>query len=265
MDPAIKTPITTSPIPNLVSIIMLTYNRADYITLAIDSVLTQTYKNWELIIIDDGSTDHTAEVVKKYTDPRIRYIKKSQNRGLFYRRYESLSYVRGEFVAILDSDDMWIDNEKLQKQVAHMRAHTNCAVVGTFIKLIDDQGNTTGTNNYKTNDHTIRRSILFRNQFANSSVVMRTSSLAHTAGYRNYSPSEDHELFLQLGRVGTFANLPDFSLAYRIHPGGESARKAKVAKQVLRVIRQHAHSYPGALFAYIKFSLLYLAARLYLV
>lgn len=241
---------------------MLTYNRANYISLAIDSALSQSYQNWELIIIDDGSTDHTEEIVEKYTDPRIRYIKDAQNRGLFYRRHESLSYVRGEFVAILDSDDIWIDNEKLAKQVAFMRENPDCAVVGTFTKLIDHTGAPIGVTTYHTVDPTIRANILIRNQFANSSTMMRTSHLAKTVGYRDFAPTEDRELFLQLGRVGTFANLPDYSLAYRIHPGGESARKAKVAKKVLGIIAYHEDAYPGAFRARAKMLLLIVLAKL---
>lgn len=241
---------------------MLTYNRANYISLAIDSALAQSYQNWELIVLDDGSTDNTAGIVQKYTDPRIRYIKDSQNRGLFYRRHESLSYVQGDFVAILDSDDIWIDDDKLSKQVAHMREHPDCAVVGTFNKLIDHTGSPIGITTYHTIDPTIRANILIRNQFANSSTLMRTSLLTKTAGYRDFAPTEDLELFLQLGRVGTFANLPDFSLAYRIHPGGESARKAKVAKKVLQVISYHQDAYPGAFRARIKMLLLIVLAKL---
>ena len=101
-----------------------------------------------------------------------------------------------------------------------------------------------------------------RNYFDTAHTVLRTSHLAKVAGYRDFAPTEDLELFLQLGRVGAFANLPDFSLAYRIHPGGESARKAKVAKKVLQVISYHQDAYPGAFRARIKMLLLIVLAKL---
>lgn len=260
MDTASKVSVNqNSP---LVSIIMLTYNRAGYIAEAIESALTQTYQNFELIIIDDGSTDNTKEVVHGFTDTRIRYIHDSVNKGLYARRAESLSYVNGAYVAILDSDDAWSSSEKLAEQVAFMETNPECAVVGTFITLIDSAGNQIGTNEYHTSDTAIRRHMLPRCQFANSSVLMRKSALDTTTGYQQFAPAEDMELFLQLGRIGSFANIPKYYLNYRIHPGSESARKAKHAKQVLKVIRLHQSHYPGVFKATLKMYLLILLARL---
>lgn len=250
---------TTTP---LVSIIMLTYNRAPFIAKAITSILAQTYQNWELIILDDGSTDNTAAVVAGFSDNRIRYLRDTVNKGLYARRSESLSHVTGDYVAILDSDDYWTDADKLTAQVAYLMKHPSCVVVGTFITLIDEHDATVGNNSYYTDDATIRRQILWRNQFANSSVLMRRSALLKTTGYQNYAPCEDYELFLQLGHHGTFGNLPRHSLAYRVHGGGESARKAKVARQSLRVITRHRTHYPGYLRAAAKLLLLYLLAKL---
>jgi len=260
MDTLSKELIYTKP---LVSIIMLTYNRAEYIALAIDSALVQTYQNWELIIIDDGSTDNTEEIVAPYLgDARFRYIKDSTNKGLYARRHESLSYPTGTYIAILDSDDIWSDSHKLEKQVAFMEQHPNCAVVGTFITLIDNAGKEFGRTTYHTTDTDIRRSILTRNQFANSSVLMRASAVTKTAGYRDFAPCEDLELFLQLGQCGTFANLPEYMLAYRVHPGGESSRKVNVAKRVLEIAPLHRHHYPGYWKLVIKMNVLILLAKL---
>jgi glycosyltransferase involved in cell wall biosynthesis len=248
----------------LVSIIMLTYNRAPLIAKAIGSVLAQTYQNWELIILDDGSTDDTAAVVAGFSDKRIFYHRDTVNKGLYARRRESLTHATGEYVAILDSDDYWTDTEKLTAQVAHLERNPAGVVVGTFITLIDGQDTVVGKNSYYTDDATIRRTMLWRNQFANSSVLMRRSALLKTAGYQNFAPCEDYELFLQLGYHGTFANLPSYSLAYRVHGGGESARKAKVARQSLRVIARHRAHYPGYFAATAKLGLLYLLATLHL-
>lgn len=248
----------------LVSILMLTFNRENYICEAIDSVLTQTYQNWELLILDDGSTDKTVEVISKYkNDVRIKYFADPVNKGLQEKRKESLGFATaGTYVAILDSDDVWTDNNKLQRQVFYLNEHPECAVVGTSITLVDAQGVTFGSNSYNTSDATIRKQILIRNQFAHSSVMMRKSMLDKTSGYRDFAPTEDLDLFLQLGQFGTFANLSEPMLGYRVHKKGESAIKAKVIRRVLRIISIHKHEYPNYLVAVIKFRLMLLLSVL---
>ena len=102
-----------------VSIIMPTYNCGRFIDESIRSVLAQTYKDWELIIVDDCSTDNTAEIVGQYTDPRIRYMRNERNMGAALTRNRALREAKGRYIAFLDSDDLWLP-EKLEKQIAFM-------------------------------------------------------------------------------------------------------------------------------------------------
>lgn len=104
---------------DLVSIIMPSYNTAKYISESIDSVIEQTYKNWELIIVDDCSTDNTDEVVAQYADPRIIYLKNKKNSGAAVSRNKALRAAKGEWIAFLDSDDLW-EPTKLEKQLKFM-------------------------------------------------------------------------------------------------------------------------------------------------
>lgn len=104
---------------DLVSIIMPSYNTAQYITETIQSVIDQTYHNWELIIVDDCSTDNTDIVIGKIKDPRIRYIKNEKNSGAAVSRNRALREANGRWVAFLDSDDLW-KPEKLEKQICFM-------------------------------------------------------------------------------------------------------------------------------------------------
>jgi glycosyltransferase involved in cell wall biosynthesis len=239
----------------LVSIIMLTYNRANYIGEAIKSVFAQTYQNWELIILDDGSTDNTAEIVAGFADPRLRYIKDRVNKGLFTRRCESLTYAQGKYIAILDSDDIWIQTDKLERQVNFLEAEETYALVGTAITVINKDGLEIAKNTYHTSDSKIRKNILRRNQFANSSVLIRNAMLKKTAGYRSFAMAEDLELFLQLGQVGKFANLKEYTTAYRVHGGNISLSKLKLIPYILAVIKLHKHTYPGYCSAWLKFTL----------
>lgn len=107
---------------NLVSIIMPSYNTAKYISAAIESILNQTYENWELIIVDDCSTDNTDEILTEYAkkDSRIRYYKNEKNSGAAVARNRALRQAKGKWVAFLDSDDLW-EKDKLEKQICFMK------------------------------------------------------------------------------------------------------------------------------------------------
>lgn len=108
---------------NLVSIIMPSYNTAGFIAESIDSVLAQSYKNWELIIVDDCSADNTDEIVKPYlSDNRIHYLKNVENRGAAFSRNTALREAKGKWIAFLDSDDLWMPG-KIEKQIRFMEEH----------------------------------------------------------------------------------------------------------------------------------------------
>ena len=104
----------------LVSIVMPSYNTAKFISVAIESVLMQTYQNWELLIVDDCSTDNTDEVVSKYDDRRIIYLKNEKNSGAAFSRNKALKRAKGKWIAFLDSDDLWYQS-KLEEQIEFMK------------------------------------------------------------------------------------------------------------------------------------------------
>ena len=127
----------------LVSIIMPSYNTAKFISETIDSVLTQTYTNWELIIVDDCSTDNTDEVVKSFlSDDRIKYIKNEKNSGAAFSRNRALCEAKGKWIAFLDSDDLWLP-EKLEKQIEFMEKNDYHFSYTNYIE-IDEESKTNG-------------------------------------------------------------------------------------------------------------------------
>ena len=127
----------------LVSIIMPSYNTAKFISETIDSVLMQTYTNWELIIVDDCSTDNTDEVVKSFlSDDRIKYIKNEKNSGAAFSRNRALREANGKWIAFLDSDDLW-HPEKLEKQIRFMEKN-RCHFSYTNYIEIDEDGEPNG-------------------------------------------------------------------------------------------------------------------------
>jgi len=234
----------------LVSIWMLTYNREKYIREAIESVLSQTYENFELIIIDNGSTDGTQSIIDSFGDSRINYIKHQENTGL-ERRREFEVQTAGKYIAVLDSDDAWSSAEKLKKQVEFLDANENVGVVGTFITLIDSEGRKIGETKYNIADKQIRNSILTRNQFTHSSVLIRKSILKKTTGYK-VTLAEDLELFLQIGNFSEFANIPEFLTKYRVHEGTLNDRGIKMARALHKIIKDHKNEYPKFLLAILK-------------
>lgn len=126
----------------LVSIIMPSYNTAPYIVETIQSVLNQTYKNWELLIVDDHSIDDTEEILSTFTDPRIRYFKNEKNSGAAVSRNRALREAKGRWIAFLDSDDLWMP-EKLEKQISFMESN-GYSFSYTNYKEMDVDGNNTG-------------------------------------------------------------------------------------------------------------------------
>ncbi|CAI3397726.1 glycosyltransferase family 2 protein [Enterococcus cecorum] len=126
----------------LVSIIMPSYNTSDFIGDSINSVLNQTYKNWELIIIDDNSSDNTADTVQSFNDSRIRYLVNSENKGAAFSRNRALREAKGNWIAFLDSDDIWYPN-KLENQLNFM-VNTNCSFSYTNYKVMGEATLVTG-------------------------------------------------------------------------------------------------------------------------
>lgn len=122
----------------LVSIIMPSYNTANFIGETIKSVLEQTYKNWELLIVDDCSTDNTDEVVARYNDERITYMKNLKNSGAAVSRNKALNVARGKWIAFLDSDDLWYQT-KLEEQIKYMEKN-DYAFSYTSYREIDENG-----------------------------------------------------------------------------------------------------------------------------
>ena len=224
---------------------MLTYNRAHLINEAVLSVLNQDYPNWELVIIDDGSKDHTSSIIKSYDDSRIHYIKHEDNAGLFERRKESLTYIKGKYAAILDSDDFWNSSDKLSKQVDFLEQRSNYALVGTMTNLVDFHGQTLGQKQLAIEDQEIRKKILIRNQFTHSSLLFRSDLINKTEGYLP-TLAEDLELILQLGKLGKLANLSSFDTTHRVHKESQNDHGLKMAKAVHKIILKHRHDYPNS-------------------
>jgi glycosyltransferase involved in cell wall biosynthesis len=231
------------------SIIIPAHNTEKYLAQAIESVLNQTYTNWELIIIDDASTDTTSVIAEKYAaeNPQIKYIRNDQNLGISKTRNKGIALAQGTYIAMLDSDDVWLDREKLALQIAALEQNPQLGLVGTWMKKIDEHGNKIGEIQFAQTDSEIRHSLLYRNHIAQSSVMFRKNAALELGGYdETLTTMEDHDLWLKIGSKYSLATLPIYALGYRVHTGGITKRRAlRVALDELVVIIRHHNQYSG--------------------
>lgn len=233
----------------MISIIICTYNRADLLPKAVSSVLSQSYQDFELIIIDDASTDNTKDVIPD--DSRIKYYRNEVNLGISKSRNRGVSLATGEYIAMLDSDDYWLDNNKLQKQLDIINQDNKIGLVGTGIILVDEQGNKIKEDIFATSDDLIRERILLKNQFAQSSVLFRKEAFS---GYdESLAVCEDLDLWLKIGKQFKLANLKEPLTAYLMHSGGISKEsKKRIALTTDKVINRYKKDYPNYFAAKIK-------------
>ena len=208
----------------LVSVIMAVFNGERYLQLAIDSVLRQDYGAFELVIVDDASTDPTPEIIRSYEDPRIIYLRNESNQGQTKSLSIALARARGEFIARIDADDLYLPG-KLRKQYVFMVAHPNVAVCGTWGIKIDLEGRQVGVHVTPTRPADIMFRILHGVPLCHVSVMMRRDEIVRHGGYQeHYRYAADFDLWARLikDRCGV-ANLPEPLIEYREFPGSVGA------------------------------------------
>lgn len=220
----------------LISVIMPAYNCEKYIEDAIKSVLAQTYKGWELIVIDDGSQDGTATIVEElaYKDSRIRKYKNTQNMGVSATRNRGISLARGEWIAFLDSDDMW-EKIKLHKQVDFVKK-SNAEFIFTGNSYINESGN------YFKNITEVPEIVSYK-KLRNHNVIPCSSVLIKKKYFKNIKMEkddmhEDYAVWLRILRLGINAyGVNEPLLIYRISKNSKSGNKLKTVKMTYKVFR----------------------------
>lgn len=231
---------------------MCTYNRAHFITQAVDSVLSQTFTDWELLILDDCSTDNTEQLLQPYlTDNRIRYIKNEYNLGITKNRNKALSLSQGEYIAVLDSDDYWINNTKLEKQVSFLNKNPDHVLVGTNTIVVDEKGKVIQKIRYPSNNFIIKKLLLLKNFFCHSSVMYRKQEIINLGSYDESLPIwEDYDLWLKIGTQYKFTNLYLDTTAYRKHNTQSNSEKIKIGQDTQAfIIEKYKNQYPFYSFA----------------
>lgn len=192
-----------------VSVVMAVYNGAPFLRLAIDSVLAQTFTNFDLIIVDDGSTDETAVILDSYTDPRVLTFTNPTNIGQTRSMNRGLEHVRGTYIARQDADDV-SHPTRLQEEVAYLDAHPQVGLIGTSYRLVDAAGTVLGIEQPPADDASLRQRLVDGNVFCHGSVMIRRSCLDAAGGlyHPDFRVTQDYELWLRLAEHCQVANLP---------------------------------------------------------
>lgn len=204
----------------LVSVVMPAYNAEKYIGEAIDSILGQTYQNIELVIIDDASTDGTRSVLNKISDERVKLYYNDVNRGISYTTNSGIEKCLGEFIALMDDDDVATQN-RIEEQVDFLNKHKEIDIVGGSLENIDEEGKhlsfDTAT---KTNPKYIKAMLLFCNwKFANATAMIRKSFLEES-GLRfreGYLGMQDYQFYMECSKICKMSAIDSIVLKNRIH------------------------------------------------
>lgn len=230
-----------SPTSPAVTVFIPVYNREAYVGAAIDSILAQTFQDFELLLIDDGSTDRSVEILRSYDDPRVRVVCNERNLGIPHTRNRGLELARGEYIALLDSDDV-ARPDRLRQQTTFLDRHPDYVQVGGWKQDLDRNGRVLKKiKRQPTHAADIHTQLLFRCSVSNTTIMARTATLQ---AYR-YRPSfprcQDYDLHVRLATHHKIVNLPRVLTYARVHPHqitvqtqalGDEKKKAIMQRQL---------------------------------
>jgi len=227
---------------------MTVFNGEQYLRKSVESVLAQTFADFEFIIIDDGSTDGSPAILREYAtrDSRVRVIIRP-NTGMTRALNEGIALARGTFIARMDADDASLP-QRFEKQVAYLLSHPDCVLLGSQVMLIDPDGDPIGPKRNTGYTHEeILHSLLDKGwPMIHPAVMIRADALRAIGGYdEQWRTNQDHDLFTRLAEVGRIANLTDVLLEYRQHFGSVSFTKGREQEETLLAILRAAHERRG--------------------
>lgn len=208
----------------LISVVLPAYNADLYLKEAIDSILAQTFIDFELIVLNDGSTDKTEEIILSYNDNRIVYIKNEKNLGLIATLNKGICFAKGKYIARMDADDICFP-ERFAKQVEFLEKNQEYVICGTFVYLFIEKIEKKKVAKYPEVDSAIRMRSIFNSPFAHPTVMFRRDIIIdNNLKYsKEYKYAEDYGLWIDLLEYGKGYNLTKPLLYYRITPNSQTA------------------------------------------
>ena len=226
-----------------VSVVMPVYSSEKYVGEAIESILVQTYKDFELIVIDDCSKDSSAKIIEKYTnDSRVHFIKNETNQGFLYGLNKGIELAKGEYIARLDDDDVCYPT-RLEKQIEYLEKNRDVVLVGTHIDLLQN-GKYIAKEKAPINEkNEIKFSLPFGNYLiAHSSFMMRKEVLTeNNIIYEKFVQTPDYNMLCNMSRVGDLYCLDEPLCAWRIHEAQSTQTRTRKMKQYEEDLTKHDH------------------------
>ncbi len=230
-----------------ISVVMPAYNAEQYISEAIESILHQSFKDFEFIIINDASTDNTWGIIQKYAknDNRIIPLKNEKNLNQAQSRNIGIREAKGEYCAFMDADDISVQ-DRFQKQFDYMEKNPEVGILGGTMELRDINNRIIGKRKYNLSDAQIRKRIFWYSPFCHPAIMVRKSILRKIGGYdEKWTPAEDYEIYFRIGKYAKFANLDDVLLKYKIIPKSLTTGSTNKMYFMTRAIRKcYANDYP---------------------
>ncbi|UPT65615.1 MAG: glycosyltransferase [Sphingobacteriales bacterium JAD_PAG50586_3] len=186
----------------LVSVLMPVYNTAPFLAEAIQSILNQTYQNLELIIVNDGSTDNSEEVILSFNDKRIRYYPNAENKKIVYSRNKALELANGKYIAFLDSDDYSVPN-RLEIQVDFLEKNMLFGFIGSNARFVNTRNEySDNIISYQIGDDDIEIILLFKNFFCASTITFRRDAIGNLRFNPDFPVAEDYDFYLRILEKG---------------------------------------------------------------
>src|SRR5690606_27180261 len=225
-----------------ISVFMPVYNGEKFLAATIESVLKQTFTDFEFLIVDDGSTDRSEEIIRQSGDERIRLISHQENQGIYATNMEGIREAAGEFIALMDHDDICLP-DRLEQQYNYLIAHPDVAVCGGNAKYISENGDVLEEVGVALCDiPTLKMKLLFANHRVNPSVMFRKSAFLELGGYHRFGLAEDYDFYLRASERYNIVNLEATLLHYRQHNNNTSLVRMDQmidgVKSVLKALQQ---------------------------
>lgn len=223
----------------MITVLMSVYNGEKYLKEAIDSILAQTFKDFEFLIINDGSTDNSVNIIESYDDPRIKLINNEKNLKLIASLNKGISLARGKYIARMDSDDISMP-ERFEKEIKFLESNPDYGLVATYYTVIDGMGSEKYKMSYPSSNDLIKLFLSVNCPIVHGSVMGRTELFKENPyGSKEFSAVEDYELWVRMSKRTKIHNIPEYLFKYRIYGESFSDTKAKLmADQTLELSKK---------------------------